>query len=132
MEKKHNKIGRQIIGLILITIVCPSIIFYWVVVKKYSDDLLQSSMAERQNLLTAINKSLSLQFDRTQELSMTIYYDKSIKEYIDRGDYKGVPKNVKESLESITNSYLSVDSIVLCFKDNSYLYGKNFTNLAEL
>ena len=132
MEKKHNKIGRQIIGLILITIICPSIIFYWVVVKKYSDDLLQSSMTERQNLLTAINKSLSLQFDRTQELSMTIYYDKSIKEYIDQGDYKGVPKNVKESLESITNSYLSVDSIVLCFKEDVYVYGKTFTNLTEL
>ncbi len=132
MEKKHNKIGRQIIGLILITIICPSIIFYWVVVKKYSDDLLQSSMTERQNLLTAINKSLSLQFDRTQELSMTIYYDKSIKEYIDQGDYKGVPKNVKESLESITNSYLSVDSIVLCFEEDVYVYGKTFTNLTEL
>lgn len=132
MEKKHNKIGRQIIGLILITIICPSIIFYWVVVKKYSDDLLQSSMTERQNLLTAINKSLSLQFDRTQELSMTIYYDKSIKEYIDHGDYKGVPKNVKESLESITNSYLSVDSIVLCFEEDVYVYGKTFTNLTEL
>ena len=75
MGKKHNTIGRQIIGLILITIICPSVIFYWVVVKKYSDDLLQSAIMERQNLLTAINRSLSLQFDVTKELSMMIYYD---------------------------------------------------------
>ena len=123
MGKKHNTIGKQIIGIIFFTIICPSIIFYWVVVKKYSDDLLQSAIKDRQNLLTAINRSLSLQFDITKELSMMIYYDKSVKEYIDNGDYSSIPNNVKESLESITNSYISVDSILLCFKDNVYTYG---------
>lgn len=132
MGKKHNKIGKQIIGIIFFTIICPSIIFYWVVVKKYSDDLLQSAIKDRQNLLTAINRSLSLQFDITKELSMMIYYDKSVKEYIDNGDYSSIPNNVKESLESITNSYISVDSILLCFKDNVYTYGKTFTNLNEI
>ena len=132
MGKKHNTIGKQIIGIIFFTIICPSIIFYWVVVKKYSDDLLQSAIKDRQNLLTAINRSLSLQFDITKELSMMIYYDKSIKKYIDNGDYSSIPNNVKESLESITNSYLSVDSILLCFKDNVYTYGKTFTNLNEI
>lgn len=132
MGKKHNTIGKQIIGIIFFTIICPSIIFYWVVVKKYSDDLLQSAIKDRQNLLTAINRSLSLQFDITKELSMMIYYDKSVKEYIDNGDYSSIPNNVKESLESITNSYISVDSILLCFKDNVYTYGKTFTNLNEI
>ena len=132
MGKKHNTIGKQIIGIIFFTIICPSIIFYWVVVKKYSDDLLQSAIKNRQNLLTAINRSLSLQFDITKELSMMIYYDKSIKKYIDNGDYSSIPNNVKESLESITNSYISVDSILLCFKDNVYTYGKTFTNLNEI
>ena len=132
MGKKHNTIGKQIIGIIFFTIICPSIIFYWVVVKKYSDDLLQSAIKDRQNLLTAINRSLSLQFDITKELSMMIYYDKSVKEYIDNGDYSSLPNNVKESLESITNSYISVDSILLCFKDNVYTYGKTFTNLNEI
>jgi integral membrane sensor signal transduction histidine kinase len=132
MGKKHNTIGKQIIGIIFFTIICPSIIFYWVVVKKYSDDLLQSAIKDRQNLLTAINRSLSLQFDITKELSMMIYYDKSVKEYIDNGDYRSIPNNVKESLESITNSYISVDSILLCFKDNVYTYGKTFTNLNEI
>lgn len=132
MGKKHNTIGKQIIGIIFFTIICPSIIFYWVVVKKYSDDLLQSAIKDRQNLLTAINRSLSLQFDITKELSMMIYYDKSIKKYIDNGDYSSIPNNVKESLESITNSYISVDSILLCFKDNVYTYGKTFTNLNEI
>ena len=132
MGKKHNTIGKQIIGIIFFTIICPSIIFYWVVVKKYSYDLLQSAIKDRQNLLTAINRSLSLQFDITKELSMMIYYDKSIKKYIDNGDYSSIPNNVKESLESITNSYISVDSILLCFKDNVYTYGKTFTNLNEI
>ena len=132
MGKKHNTIGKKIIGIIFFTIICPSIIFYWVVVKKYSDDLLQSAIKDRQNLLTAINRSLSLQFDITKELSMMIYYDKSVKEYIDNGDYSSIPNNVKESLESITNSYISVDSILLCFKDNVYTYGKTFTNLNEI
>ena len=132
MGKTHNTIGKQIIGIIFFTIICPSIIFYWVVVKKYSDDLLQSAIKDRQNLLTAINRSLSLQFDITKELSMMIYYDKSIKKYIDNGDYSSIPNNVKESLESITNSYISVDSILLCFKDNVYTYGKTFTNLNEI
>lgn len=132
MGKKHNTIGKQIIGIIFFTIICPSIIFYWVVVKKYSDDLIQSAIKDRQNLLTAINRSLSLQFDITKELSMMIYYDKSVKEYIDNGNYSSIPNNVKESLESITNSYISVDSILLCFKDNVYTYGKTFTNLNEI
>ena len=73
-RRKHNRIGRQIIGIILVTIILPSVLFYWVVVKRYSEDLLQSSIAERKNLLTAINKSLSLHLDRMQELSMTLYY----------------------------------------------------------
>jgi len=113
MGKKHNTIGKQIIGIIFFTIICPSIIFYWVVVKKYSDDLLQSAIKDRQNLLTAINRSLSLQFDITKELSMMIYYDKSVKEYIDNGDYSSIPNNVKESF-------------------NFYTYGKTFTNLNEI
>lgn len=131
-RRKHNRIGRQIIGIILVTIILPSVLFYWVVVKRYSEDLLQSSIAERKNLLTAINKSLSLHLDRMQELSMTLYYDKSVKSFIDSGMYDTVPPKVEETFASMTNSYQAVDGIALCFPDKVYAYGREFSNLDHI
>lgn len=132
IRKKHNRIGRQIIGIILVTIILPSVLFYWVVVKRYSEDLLQSSIAERKNLLTAINKSLSLHLDRMQELSMTLYYDKSVKSFIDSRTYDTVPPKVEETFASMTNSYQAVDGIALCFPDKVYAYGREFSNLDHI
>ena len=117
-RRKHNRIGRQIIGIILVTIILPSVLFYWVVVKRYSEDLLQSSIAERKNLLTAINKSLSLHLDRMQELSMTLYYDKSVKSFIDSRTYDAVPPKVEETFASMTNSYPQSRKLVT---QNDYL-----------
>ena len=131
-RRKHNRIGRQIIGIILVTIILPSVLFYWVVVKRYSEDLLQSSIAERKNLLTAINKSLSLHLDRMQELSMTLYYDKSVKSFIDSGMYDTVPPKVEETFASMTNSYQAVDGIALCFPEKVYAYGREFSNLDHI
>lgn len=131
-RRKHNRIGRQIIGIILVTIILPSVLFYWVVVKRYSEDLLQSSIAERRNLLTAINKSLSLHLDRMQELSMTLYYDKSVKSFIDSGMYDTVPPKVEETFASMTNSYQAVDGITLCFPNKVYAYGREFSNLDHI
>ena len=131
-RRKHNRIGRQIIGIILVTIIFPSVLFYWVVVKRYSEDLLQSSIAERRNLLTAINKSLSLHLDRMQELSMTLYYDKSVKSFIDSRTYDTVPPKVEETFASMTNSYQAVDGIALCFPDKVYAYGREFSNLDHI
>lgn len=131
-RRKHNRIGRQIIGIILVTIILPSVLFYWVVVKRYSEDLLQSSIAERKNLLTAINKSLSLHLDRMQELSMTLYYDKSVKSFIDSRTYDTVPPKVEETFASMTNSYQAVDGIALCFPDKVYAYGREFSNLDHI
>ena len=129
-RRKHNRIGRQIIGIILVTIILPSVLFYWVVVKRYSEDLLQSSIAERKNLLTAINKSLSLHLDRMQELSMTLYYDKSVKSFIDSRTYDAVPPKVEETFASMTNSYQAVDGIALCFSNKAY--GREFSNLDHI
>lgn len=131
-RRKHNRIGRQIIGIILVTIILPSVLFYWVVVKRYSEDLLQSSIAERKNLLTAINKSLSLHLDRMQELSMTLYYDKSVKSFIDSRTYDAVPPKVEETFASMTNSYQAVDGIALCFPNKVYAYGREFSNLDHI
>lgn len=131
-RRKHNRIGRQIIGIILVTIIFPSVLFYWVVVKRYSEDLLQSSIAERRNLLTAINKSLSLHLDRMQELSMTLYYDKSVKSFIDSGIYDTVPPKVEETFASMTNSYQAVDGITLCFPNKVHAYGREFSNLDHI
>ena len=131
-RRKHNRIGRQIIGIILVTIILPSVLFYWVVVKRYSEDLLQSSIAERKNLLTAINKSLSLHLDRMQELSMTLYYDKSVKSFIDSRTYDAVPPKVEEIFASMTNSYQAVDGIALCFPNKVYAYGREFSNLDHI
>ena len=131
-RRKHNRIGRQIIGIILVTIILPSVLFYWVVVKRYSEDLLQSSIAERKNLLTAINKSLSLHLDRMQELSMTLYYDKSVKSFIDSRTYDVVPPKVEETFASMTNSYQAVDGIALCFPNKVYAYGREFSNLDHI
>lgn len=93
---------------------------------------MQSSIAERRNLLTAINKSLSLHLDRMQELSMTLYYDKSVKSFIDSGMYDIVPPKVEETFASMTNSYQAVDGITLCFPNKVYAYGREFSNLDHI
>ena len=83
----RNKMGFQIVTILIFTIILPSIFFFWFIVQRYSNDLLSAAISERENLLEAINKSISLHFDNVQELSMTIYYDTSTKNYIDGHAY---------------------------------------------
>ena len=79
----RNKMGFQIVTILIFTIILPSIFFFfWFIVQRYSNDLLSAAISERENLLEAINKSISLHFDNVQELSMTIYYDTSTKKII--------------------------------------------------
>ena len=84
----RNKMGFQIVTILIFTIILPSIFFFWFIVQRYSNDLLSAAISERENLLEAINKSISLHFDNVQELSMTIYYDTSTKNYIDGHAYE--------------------------------------------
>lgn len=59
----RNKMGFQIVTILIFTIILPSIFFFWFIVQRYSNDLLSAAISERENLLEAINKSISLHFD---------------------------------------------------------------------
>ena len=93
----RNKMGFQIVTILIFTIILPSIFFFWFIVQRYSNDLLSAAISERENLLEAINKSISLHFDNVQELSMTIYYDTSTKNYIDGHAYEEPSAAVEEA-----------------------------------
>ena len=125
----RNKMGFQIVTILIFTIILPSIFFFWFIVQRYSNDLLSAAISERENLLEAINKSISLHFDNVQELSMTIYYDTSTKNYIDGHAYEEPSAAVEEALVTILNSRQSAESMALCFGGETYVYGKSFTNL---
>lgn len=127
----RNKMGFQIVTILIFTIILPSMFFFWFIVQRYSNDLLDAAISERENLLEAVNKNISLQFDNMQELSMTVYYDTSAKNYIDGHAYETPPKAVEEALIAMLNSRQSVDSLTLCFDSKTYTYGKNFTNLQQ-
>jgi len=129
--KIHNKIGWQIMLLILFTIILPSVFFFWFMVNRYSNDLISQAIDERVSLLQEINKSISLQFSGFRELSMTIYYDNSTRTYIDSRDYTEPPATVDEALTTILNTRPYVDSLILCFGERVYCYGRNFTNLRQ-
>jgi two-component system, sensor histidine kinase YesM len=129
--KIHNKIGWQIMLLILFTIILPSVFFFWFMVNRYSNDLISQAIDERVSLLQEINKSISLQFSGFRELSMTIYYDNSTRTYIDSRDYTEPPAAVDEALTTILNTRPYVDSLILCFGERVYCYGRNFTNLRQ-
>lgn len=125
----RNKMGFQIVTILIFTIILPSIFFFWFIVQRYSNDLLSAAISERENLLEAINKSISLHFDNVQELSMTVYYDTSTKNYIDGHAYEEPSAAVEEALVTILNSRQSAESMALCFGGETYVYGKSFTNL---
>ena len=125
----RNKMGFQIVTILIFTIILPSMFFFWFIVQRYSNDLLSAAISERENLLEAINKSIALHFDNVQELSMTIYYDTSTKNYIDGHAYEEPSAAVEEALVTILNSRQSAESMALCFGGETYVYGKSFTNL---
>ena len=62
---------------------------------------------------------------------MTIYYDNSTRTYIDSRDYTEPPATVDEALTTILNTRPYVDSLILCFGERVYCYGRNFTNLRQ-
>ena len=63
---------------------------------------------------------------------MTLYYDKSVKSFIDSRTYDAVPPKVEETFASMTNSYQAVDGIALCFPNKVYAYGREFSNLDHI
>ena len=127
----HSKIGTQIVVILMITIILPSVFLFLFFVNRYSNDLLDQAISERESLLIEINQSVELLFRDFQDLSMTIYYDDSTRAYIDSHNYTQPPEEVEQTLLTMLNTRLYVQSISMCFGDAVYTYGRDYTNLAQ-
>lgn len=132
---KTNKIGWQLILMTAFIIVLPSILFFAFIVNKYSQDLLSRAITERQNILKEINLCTELQFEEYQELSMIIYYDQTIKSFIDSCEYENPSEeeltSLTKAMNTIINSKSCVDTLMICFGDTVYRYGRNFFEMDE-
>ncbi len=127
-KKGYHRLGWQFLILVAITVVIPSVLFFFIIVNRYSDDLLQQSVGERTALLQEINRTIALQLTDYEELSMTIYYNAATKDYIDSGEYDDPPQAVDQVLNSIRYSQPHVESVLLCFGDRVHAYGRQYYN----
>lgn len=127
-KKNRNRLGLQFLLLVLATIVIPSVLFFFIIVNRYSDDLLQQTVRERTALLQEINRTIVLQLTDYEELSMTIYYNEATKAFIDSGAYNQTPQAVDQVLNAIRYSQPHVESVFLCFGDKAYAYGRVYGN----
>jgi len=127
----HSRIGAQIVAILLITIILPSVFLFLFFVNRYSNDLLEHAISERKSLLVEINQSIELLFRDFQDLSMTIYYDDPTRAYIDSYNYTKPPVEVEQTLLTLLNTRIYVQSISLCFGDDVYTYGRDYVNMRE-
>ena len=132
LMRKHRgtlSLSTQMVIVIFVGIVIPSIVFFAYFVTKYSNSLLRQAVDERQILLEEANKNIELQLEHYADSSMNLYYNNSLLEYINSEEYQQAPESVVDYLAMIVNSQKYVDGVALCMGDSVYTAGKIFLSL---
>jgi hypothetical protein len=86
--------STQMVIVIFVGIVIPSIVFFIFFVTKYSNSLLKQAIDERRILLEEANKNIELQLEHYADSSMNLYYNNSLLEYINSEEYEEAPESV--------------------------------------
>ena len=78
-----------------------------------------------------INKNITSDLEYFNSVTLSLYYTKETRNYIDNENYEQESEYIKQSLSSIVNSEKYITSIVLNIGDLVYDIGYQYTHLDD-
>lgn len=130
---KHRftyRIKNKIIIMILLAVI-PSILFSVYSSYQYYKDSFNRIIEEKEALVEEMTQNLDFQLQYYANISMTPYYNETILNYINSGNYDGVNENVEAYLSGIVNSESNVEAVVMELGDTRYVEGYRYHNLDQ-
>lgn len=124
------RIKNKIIIMILLAVI-PSILFSVYSSYQYYKDSFNRIIEEKEALVEEMTQNLDFQLQYYANISMTAYYNETILDYINSGNYDGVNENVEAYLSGIVNSESNVEAVVMELGDTRYVEGYRYHNLDE-
>ena len=124
------RIKNKIIIMILLAVI-PSILFSVYSSYQYYKDSFNRIIEEKEALVEEMMQNLDFQLQYYANISMTAYYNETILDYINSGNYDGVNENVEAYLSGIVNSESNVEAVVMELGDTRYVEGYRYHNLDE-
>lgn len=116
--------------MILLAVI-PSILFSVYSSYQYYKDSFNRIIEEKEALVEEMTQNLDFQLQYYANISMTAYYNETILDYINSGNYDGVNENVEAYLSGIVNSESNVEAVVMELSDTRYVEGYRYHNLDE-
>lgn len=125
----QSSVKNRIILTFIVFIMIPSISLLIISIHSYSDYALNSIINEKFSIMDQVNKNISNQFSRYEDMTMTIYYNVQTRKYIDEEIYAQDSTYIGQFLSSIVNSEKYIVSAMLKIGDNLYSSGYDYVNL---
>lgn len=119
------KIKNKIILMILLASV-PCILFSVYSSNKYYSYSLNTIIEEKEALVEEMTQNLDFQLEYYENITLTMYYNGTILDYINNENYTSDDKNISSFLQGIVNSESNVESVVLELEDSRYVVGYNY------
>lgn len=95
---------------------------------KYARNMI---VEEKEALAEEMTQNLNFQLGYYENITLTTYFNETILDYINGGDYREKDANVEAYLKGIVNSEGNVESVVLELGDIRYEEGYRYHNLEE-
>lgn len=135
MNKNIKKIFFSVkIKMILVFVVCiiiPSIFFIGFFINSYSLYILNNVIENKNNIMKEALQNMDFRLEAYQNTSMTLYYNETMKSYVDSECYEDDYLYVQQFLSGTVNSDKFIASALLKLDNKMYQSGYNYLNIDE-
>lgn len=114
-----------------ICIIIPGIFFFVFFLQSYSSYVLDNVIENKENIMKEAQKNMEFRFEAYKNTSMTLYYNATMKAYIDQEEYAQENPLVKQFLSTIVNSDRYIAAAVLRLGERVYGSGYSYQNLDD-
>ena len=112
-KKSKVSVKQRIVITFILSIILPSTILLYICIRSYSQYALNSIINEKHSIMEQINKNISYQFLNYKDMTMTMYHNEQIKNYLDDENYSEDSIHIKQFLSSMVNSEKYMSGAIL-------------------
>ncbi len=124
------KIKNKIMLMILLASI-PCLLYALYSSYRYYNYARNMIIEEKEALAEEMTQNLNFQLGYYENITLTTYFNETILDYINGGDYQEKNANVEAYLKGIVNSERNVEAVVLELGDTRYEDGYRYHNLEE-
>lgn len=126
--KFFYKIRSKIMMMLLLATI-PCIVFALYASYQYYEYSKKVIIEEKRGLVEEMTQNLNFQMEYYKNITLTMYYNETILDYINSGEYAKNDKNITSFLQGIVNSENNVESVVMELDGNRYVAGYEYHNM---